>query len=338
MHITFSSSELRLDLSGMPPDLAPLLPALPDELGVLHFKDSYIKFANGIRRALLDEIPVQAFTLDSSTPPTITDSYIIEDNLGQNIEMCPIVQDVLPPNARAHLSVSNLTETSMPITLDMVRIVHGGASSSASSSNWTPYPRTIIGHLKPGTRLHCNLRMQTACAAQNGRHAALNSVTWEMPGLVMYGDPDAAGEESKVRSMEMDPSEFRITFRTKATMSARRVVEKLCDALLQRLAAMREHVVLSKTPDYVADDFRLVKQPKTIELQFMNDYITIVGMVSQRISRDVPTIAYVSGHFVDPSSATGCIAIAHPEWNTIVLQGMDGVREDIELLRKAAAA
>lgn len=321
-------------LISMKPDLLTLLPTC--KLESLSFQlTGYTSLANGIRRALLEETPVDCLTFDDSKLQT-DDRYIISDYLRSCVEMLAIQQaEDLGKNklsdCKFSLNITNTTMREIYVRASDITVTGSGASV------WTPYPNTPISKLKPGKNLTISefSIIRGTANKHAGRFTGINAFGYEILGIDFYDEEKDTG----VKSEECMPSEFQLSFRTKSNIPPVAYLQKTITVLHDRLTAMLRHLreYLADTTRIHTDWLEVIKREDRTSYIFANEYTTLVSMLAQNCFFLDPDIRFVIPQSENPNSSSGSVEISHDDATNLLIRAAEKSLRDLEIVRAAFA-
>jgi len=318
------------------PDLLKLLPSC--QLEHLTFRlTGYTSLANGIRRAMVEEVPVDCLSFSDAKFQT-DDSSILPDYFKSCIEMVALVQAEdfgANPCADVKFSLRVTNKTMREIYVYAGDIVGTRNGKPIPASAWTSYPNTPISKLKPGKTIYISEFEILRGIAMNdaGKFTALNATEYEILGIKFYDEESNEG----VRSEECMPSEFRIGLRTKSNISARAFMRKVVDVLVRRIKKMIEHLKTYQTnPDAIHTDWlEVIQRRDHVSYIFIGEYTTTVSMLSQNCYFLDPDIKFVIPQSENPNSVDGSVEITHDDATNLLIRAAEKSVVDLELVRRA---
>ena len=307
-----------------------LLPKCEWHTTTFTIKNTYAGFANGIRRALIEELPTLCMDFDTAEIQT-DDPFILSDVVQKCINLVPINQELKSRDINIKLHVINETDSVMDIK----------ASHISCDKNVIPIPNITIAKLRPGKYLTINKIsiVEGLCKNSASKFSLLSNVKYEILDHV----PFDVYEQKGVRSIEYDPKEFKLEFTTVGNIRPITVIKLLCDTLSARLERMsnllKEYIDFVSQKDGTDEYFSLGLEVKLIDevkhYKFINEYITLAYMVGQRcflldsnIKYCAPTINRYD------SKEIGIIKLWHPDSNKLLMESIKECLADVKKMEK----
>lgn len=329
--------------------------------------NSNVGFANGLRRTLVGEFPVQALTLDEKD--ILTDDEFISgmnDVLVKNIGLIPIWQNSDLADHDIYLFVYNDTNDIIDIKASNISIVkkknkRGGGSDKASDKasdkdstdeivdvpDATPlesdnrlvsklFPETNITfmRLRPGKYLKLrNIKFTQGCVNDNaGNFTIFNNVLYKPLDV----EPFDQFTEKGTRSIEHNCTKFLIGFTTCGNIEPADVISKTVDVISTNLLDIRKKVeTYSKsnaTAYYSGDACEVTITDGLYMYKFQNHYYTPVNMIAMQCYLSDENIAYCAGAVERYDTQVGIIRIKHPNPNEIILDSIDKCLDNLKKL------
>ena len=303
------------------------------DIHVLEFtlKNTYSAFANGIRRALIEELPVKCLTFNENEFDT-TDQFILLDVIQKNINLIPINQDLKTIDITIKLDKYNDT--------DGIIDVKAGDIEFADSKNIINIPNIIIAKLRPGKRIIINKIhiIEGSCKTSASKFSLLSNVKYE----ILDHEPYDVFEKTGVRSTEYDPKEFKLSFTTAGNIKPSTVILTLCDNLIARLEKMLSNLITyieskdkNDKDSYFSLGLEILYENNIKNYRFNGEYITLAYMVGQRcflldnnVKFCTPSIHRYDSHEV------AIIKLSHADDDKLLMKSIKACIDDVKILNK----
>lgn len=304
--------------------------------------DTCSGFANGIRKCIIDEIPICSMTMDEEMFET-NDRYILSDDLQKNIDLIPILQEIDIEKAKKwkiSLDVLNSTDEVISVKSGDIEIYEGKkkiAVESIMSSNIS------IMDLHPAKFLRIKeIRIiQGFSKDDSAKFATVSNTRYEIQDMKPLAH-NIEEKDSGTSSLTHDPTKFHIGYTTyRNVKDPKIIILKCCDTLGERLSAF------SKELDNIQED----KKTKVIShfstfldvetkndfkfFNFKNESWTLVNMISQYCFLLDKNIPFVAPAIIHPSTEIGVVKIKHRNPVKIIKDAIGSIQRDIEILKKA---
>ena len=296
-------------------------------------KKTYSEFANGLRRALIEELPTLCMDFNSAEMHT-DDQFILSDVVQKCINLVPINQEMKSRDINIKLHVVNETDDVMDIK----------ASNISCDKSIIPIPNIIIAKLRPGKYLTIDKLsiVEGLCKTSASKFSLLTNVKYE----ILDHEPYDMYSQKGVRSIEYDPKEFKLEFTTAGNIKPATVIKLLSDTLTARLERMetllKEYMETlngqdspnenKQDDDYFSLGLEVKMQEKVKHYRFVGEYITLAYMVGKRcfllddnIKYCAPTISRYD------STEIGIVKLWHPDSDKLL---MTSIKECIADMKK----
>jgi DNA-directed RNA polymerase subunit L len=295
--------------------------------------DTCSGFANGIRKCMMEEIPIYSLELGEIVT---NDAYVISDVLQKNINLLPIIQDAYDLDDmktwKFSLDVTNVTDRIMPVKSGSIKISAKGKDIPIETF---VSPNITIAELRPTTNLKCKDFSIVVGMAQDdaAKFASVSNTRYLISGPV----PDEQNPGSS--SLVENPREFRLGYTTYRNVNdPKAIMRRVCEALNGRLVAFMYE--LKEVRDVAA----LMHFSNSLDIEtrgdfkifnFKNESWTLVNMISQYCYMLDPSIPFVAPSIVHPSTSVGVVKIKHANPLRIIADAITHIISDIDILRKA---
>ena len=299
-------------------------------------------FANGIRKCIMDEIPVCSLTMDSDGFTT-SDRYILSDYLQKNIELIPILQEIDFEKAEKwtiSLDIINSTDEVINIKSGDIEIFDGKKKIPTES---IMSPNISIVELHPAMFIKISgiTIVHGVSKVDAARFASVSNTRYEILDM----DPLAHTKEEKERgtsSMMADPTAFRIGYTTyRNVKDPKTIIHGCCDALSDRVLAFKKELEnVKEDPDTkVISYFSALLDVETRSdfkfFNFKDEARTLPNMISQYCFLLDPNIPFSAPALIHPSTEIGVVKIKHTNSIKIIQDAMTAILRDVAVLKKA---
>ena len=212
---------------------------------------TYTSFANAVRRYLIEELVVDCLDIDETDIIT-TDEFLITDVVKKNINLIPINQDfdkkVLDKMNLCIDVFNNTNKHKYVMANDIIlfnkqidqQTTYKEKKSSINIKKLIPDNVPIL-MLGPAQRLTINnINIVSGMSKDDAsKFSLLDSVSYKPIGYTPYNNFTKEG----VRSSDINPNEFKISFTTTGNISVKKVFEKMSDGMRERLNNIRQKLV-----------------------------------------------------------------------------------------------
>lgn len=315
------------------------------------FNNTYVGFANGIRRMLVEELPVYCLTIDDADIET-DDEFILNDMLIKNLNLLPIIQEIKTTNVnqaidkvddkinnkidnkiddkiddvKAHLNVHNNTNEIIDVLSGDIKISGTGVIDK----------NIIIYRLRPGRYL----KMKNIYAVRG--FSKYNAAKFSLLNNIRYRPLDHKPFDIKTntgeRSIKVDPTSFFFSFTTCGNIEVATVFKLLHNQLIARLnrilESFKEYSKESGKKYYVAANLIVSNEDDIYLYKIPNEYITLSTMIAQRCLLLNPQIAYVAANIERYDNEVAMIKIRDPDANKLLIAATMACINDVNHLHK----
>lgn len=291
-----------------------LLSEIPFQDVKVSFSNSYTAFANGIRRALTDEINVQYLDVDDKDIVT-NEERILTNDLISRLKLIPIYQDsdidILSYNISLH--VENKTNSLMNFYASDLVIKEKKGNATVPLNKIIPNAQIVLGTLFPARFI----------TIRNIKFCEGNKLTKKADGCNLLSSvsmiPGKLSPEEKKkmipdkRNLTTKNTDFVITFRTVGNVSADYAFKLVCTDLIKRLNSLGSEFKQMTKADYKSERITITKVDTRMSYLIENENITISNMIAEKIYELMPTIPFVSSSLVNYNEQKTRITIDHPQ-------------------------
>jgi hypothetical protein len=314
-----------------------LLPQTPWHVVEFKLSNTYSGFANGLRRVLMEELPVKCLTFEESDIET-DDEFILIDVLLRSINSLPISQTVDGSDYEISLFVENFTTATMPIKGRDITI-RLDKKNNSDITNLVPDPNITLINLRQGKTLNIKkITIDQGTAKQDAaKFSLLDNITYEILDM----EPYDAVAQTGTRSVDYDPKMFNISFTTSGNIQPNQVVNLLCDVVHKKLDTAKENITKyekyeEKAPIfkyYFSEELEVLKDNDIFTFKFFREYITLAYMLAQRCYLLDNTIPFCVPTINRYDDEIAIIRLKHPSPDKLLIAACNECIKDIEILR-----
>lgn len=305
-------------LQGAGLEIKDFLPTKSRQRVQFDIQHAYTEIANGLRRALIEEIPVSHLHVEEADIET-NDEFIMLHMLQRSVSMLVIEQGITINTGGLKLAVKN----------DTAEIITILASSITGAANCVTHPQAPIINLRPGKFLRIGkFQVRQAHGYESMMTASfLTNVSYQIRGVDVY---DAYEKKGK-RSVSYDPDTFAISYETcgncEPLYPLRLAIETLI-AKFEKIAAILE----GKDPEM---QLSITHQDTYLTYAFTGFYLTESTWIAKAIYRLDPAITYVSGSVARFDSQVAIVKIASTQHATLMKQAVAQIIADLGVVRSS---
>ncbi len=300
----------QIKLAGTPySSLKHLIPDSANSILQYELTSTNHTFVNGLRRAIMSEIPVRYLTVSMADIMT-TDPWIDADIIRKRIEMIPIPQST-PIGTTYALVFENKSDTYVDVMSAHIKqrgtVVKGIDQGIPICSINSTYSISIS-----------NITVAETYGYLNSR-AAIGRVGME---VLNYDMENTSSSESDIgKSDRSPPTHFGMVIEMPGNMHPKEHVIKAIDSICNRLDLI----------DYSSAkiEFDVYKLP------ILNETHTIGNLLSTYIYAICPSISYVAMREEHPSKRQCAIDIVHPQAEELCKQAVIAIKKEFQAIKPA---
>lgn len=335
--------------------------------------NTYVAFANAIRRTLIEDLPVYAMTIAEQDLQT-DDEFIsgMNDVFIKNLGLVPIHQSAELSKYDIYLYVFNATNDIIDVKVSDIKVVPkgrkvGGKSKhkakveageeinlddeieeesnekpkeSTKSKNVTelaPDDNILIARLRPGKYLKMkNIQIVRGTAVEDaGKFTALNNVYYKPLDIEPFDQFTGKG----THSYENDYSKFAIGFNTCGNITPQDVMENCCKVLSDQVNDIKTKLLSyagAKAELYFSgQDFEVKQEKEVYTYRFINHYVSEIYMIAMCCYQLDENTPFVAPSVERNDSTIGIIKIKHADCNKLLIAACDKCLADLATLKKA---
>lgn len=286
-------------------------------------------FANALRRTLISEIPVRCLEVDERKIVT-DDPYALNDFIIKRINLIPINQAHNSDNLDISLFAMNKTNKVIDVWASDITITQN--KKPVDVTKLIPDPNVPLFALHPGKSIKItDLYIATGTAKQNAaKFSLLSNVSYDILDVEPYDMFTGQGK----RSIETNPTSFKISYTTSANIDPKKVMQAVSDVLIAKCELFQErlsaYVTSGKTEYYEADGLK-VTTGDFHAYTFLDGYITMGTLLAHAGYALDPSVSYITSTIDRYDNEFAIIKIKHPTPNKLLA---DSIRLCIEQLQK----
>jgi DNA-directed RNA polymerase alpha subunit len=333
-----------------------LLPK-PREETSFELYNTFSGFANAIRRTLTNE--VQVYALDTQDIKTDDEFLTNTDVIIKNINLLPLDQYV------EDMSKYNIYIAKVNKTLDIVEVTpkdiylmdrkvfdntvkDKGVGFKLSESlalfandhkgtrakDLVVDDNIVIANLRPGKTLYVgNIQVVSGKGIEDaGKFTLLDNITYNILNVEPYDSFNKTGK----RSIEYDPTDFKITFTTSGNIKSKDVMKRCVESLETDLLAVRKVIEdydkLEESKYFATDKLEVTNKDGIATYKLHKHYFTVTNMIGQRCYLLDPSCPFITVGVERYDTRIGVIKIKHAEPNKIIMDAIDENLKDIKKL------
>jgi len=298
--------------------------------------DSNTDIANGLRRCLIDEIPVKSFELNEHEDLESTDPYILCDVLKKQIELLPINQEYDYSNLEISLFKKNTTDVIIDVTTD--DFVFKKNDKNDKNDKNIVGSGILLTRLRPGETIKINrITITTGVGKKNyGKFSSVSNVTYK----ILDANPmvDTRIGSDGVSSMNFTPKHFYIEYSTHRNIEhPLNLMTTCCDILINRFEVILNDVknIANSDKSYLSDLLTLETVDNKKILKIKGEYWTIVNLIARYCFMITNgDIAFVSPALIHPEKEIGVINIVHAEFSTLIQHSIKKIIAEYTSIKK----
>ena len=299
-------------------------------------------FANGIRKCILDEIPIYSMFMEEDKFDT-NDRYILSDFLQKNIELVPILQELDPEKTKKwKISVNVLNSTDEVINVKSGDIeIYEGQKKIPVENLMSPNISIIELHPAMYLKISEIKIVQGLARTDAGKFAPVSNTRYEIKDMKPMAH-SIEEKDSGTSSILQDPTKFHIGYTTyRNVKDPKTIIHRTCDTLTERLMGFQKELGMVKQDEKtkVISHFSTKLDVETRGVfyffHFKEEAWTLINMISQygyHLDEDVP---FIAPSIIHPSTETGVIKIRHMQPLKIISDAVALSLKNIEILRKS---
>jgi len=296
-------------------------------------ENTHVSLANGIRRCLVDEIETLSFDFDETKSLDTDDKYLLCDIVKKQIELIPINQEYDYSDVSISLSKKNDKETIIDVTTnDIIIKKNNDIIDTATIIN-----NIVLFNLRPGKYINIkNIFISKGTALQNaGKYSLLSNVTYKILDVQPLKE-DVVNISGK-SSMVSNPRKFYISYTTHRNIDhPLNVMVKCCNTLILKLEAILNDMKNISNSDkvYQSSLITLTTESNVRKISFLNEYWTIINLISQYVYLEANNIKFISASLIHPEKEIGVINIVHNEFCSVIKNSIKNIITDLNKIKK----
>lgn len=304
-------------------------------------KNTFAGFANSIRRVLMEEMKVKCLTITEKNIQT-DDDFILSDFIIKNINLVPINQELdnnFMEKNNVYLYKYNNTNDIIDVMMSDIKISNKKDSKNVDLEKLIPESCIILVRLRPGKFIKLiSFDIEEGYAKNNyAKFTLLDNIQY----YPIYPDnvvPFDNFTSSGTRSVEVDPTEFFISFTTSGNISVEKTINDCSSTLIERLNKAKKKVEKfssskQETKYYYDENFEVIIQDEMYIYKFYQEYLTLANLVTQQcflldynISFCVPAVSRFDNEIA-------IIKLIHAEPNKLLISSIEICIHNLEIWR-----
>ncbi len=294
-----------------------LIPDLVNRKLSFELLDSNEAFANGLRRAFINEIPVRHLTV-SMTDIFTTDPWIDASIIRGRIEMLPIPQDI-PVGSTYSIRFENTSDTHVDIMSSELK-----QRGSAVKGMIQSVPICSINSMHSLTV--DQITVAESYGYTNSR-VSVGRVSYEILQFEIWNADtnkfEVSNDMRRHSAAEARPIHFRMEVEVPGNIDPKKMVLKAIDSICDRLDTI---------------DYSLSKVEFDVyKLTITNESHTIGNLMALYINKLCPTVAYVAMREAHPSKRECTIDLKHSQAEQLCKQAVAAIKKEYAAIRSVFA-
>jgi hypothetical protein len=213
----------------------------------------------------------------------------------------------------------------------------GGVSNDALKE-LIPDPNITIMSLRPGKFINIEEMsfLEGFSKDDAGKFSLLDNVSYHILNVDPYDQFTHKGK----RSIEYDPTDFQISFKTCANITPKHVMKKLVDTIMIKLNRAKAFVIeYTKSEDpnayFYTEGFEVKVNDEIKSYRFRGEYITLSNMLAHRCYALDPTILFCAPAVERLDSELAIVRLNHADANKLLITAIDDCITDVKTLADA---
>lgn len=296
--------------------------------------NSNTDIANGLRRCLIDEIPIKSFDLNEHEDLESSDPYILCDVIKKQIELLPINQEYDYSNVEISLFKENTTDVIIDVTTDDFIYKESKASKLINIVG----SGILLTRLRPGETIKIKkITISTGVGKENyGKFSSVSNITYKILDATPMIDTRIGNEG--ISSMNSNPKHFYIEYSTHRNIEhPLKLVSMSCDILIARFQIILDDIKNIKNSDksYLSDLLTLETIDNKKVLKIKGEYWTLVNLIARYcyiLTNN--NIQFVASAIIHPEKEVGVINIIHSEFSSLLSNSIKKIIEEYSSIKK----
>lgn len=300
---------------------AELLPTKNRQRVSFDIHGGYTELANGIRRTLIEEIPVQCLDVQEADIET-NDEFIMLHMLIRNINMIAVNQSKIPLDVRnMRLNFQNQTPEIVMIT----------AADITGGQSVITHKNVPIINIRPGKYLRIGNFTEITGMGKDSmcKFSFLNNVSYSIRGVEPYNNFTKKGK----RSIEYDPDTFSIAYETCGNCAPLYPLKLAAESLEARMQKIAD-ILDGKDPGM---QLTVTNTESYTMYQIAGFYLTESCLIAKLCFRLDPQIQFITGSVARFDSQMAIIKIVHPQHLDLIKRAVQQALADIRQVGRVAA-
>lgn len=292
--------------------------------------DTNVELANAMRRCLLDEITIKSLDFDEFNDFRTDDLYILNDFIKKQLELIPILQDRDYNDAKFQLYKKNDTDEIIDVISENIKPI----DENTKMDTMDLFAKNIVlCKLRPNKFIRIdNIRISEGIARDNaGKYNTVSNIYYEIKDI----DPivETKTGQRGVSSMVSNPKHFKLGYSTHRNFdNPKLLVVKSCETLIDKLKLILEEFqkIKNKDKQYISDYIALETTGDVKKISIIGEYWTIVNVICKYVYEEAIDIKFIAPAIVHPEKEIGLINIIHPEFSSIIQNGIKKILVDLD--------
>jgi len=322
-------------------EMKELISILPSPETKLSFElhNTNAKFVNGLRRCLIDELPLWSLTCKLENVKSNDHKIMVtSDCIVRQLNLIPLTQDAIDMNIFSKydisINVSNKTTNTICITTSDIIIKTNTKHKEIIEASRFFSTKINICDLDRGYYIKIN---NITITKQKNFNTSIGSVIHSMQYIPIEYEEELEPNATKKlpSSLCTNPTKYCLGYSINGLTSALYPAKLACTEILARLKIL--HVIILKSNDipFYSDEIYITHDGSFIEYKIYNESWTIGHLLSwycYQIDSTIPYVAIKNEHML---THTIILRIRHTDHKKIILLALNNISTDYEILLDA---
>ena len=296
--------------------------------------------ANGLRRCLIDEVPVKSLELDEHEDLESTDPYILCDVIKKQIELLPIDQEYDYTNLQISLYKKNSSDEIIDVTTDDFVFEQSKSDKNTTILNALNIVGSgiLLTRLRPGETIKIKkLSIYTGTGKMNyGKFSSVSNITYKILDVEPMVDTRIGIDG--ISSMNSNPKHFYIEYSTHRNIEhPLKLMADCCDILIARFENILADVknISNSDKSYVSDLITLETVDTKKILKIKGEYWTVVNIIARYcFILTNGDIQFVSPALIHPEKEVGVLNIVYGDFSTLIQNSIKKIIDEYKSIKK----
>lgn len=269
-------------------------------------------FANSFRRVLFDELEFYVLTFDEYET---TSQYFVDDDFRERLGLVPILQN---PEIRGSLDVHNKDQDFMSVRSGDIKFTIGGKAVEPHKVCNTGF---VLATLRRGKRLSIKeISVSRGNGHQNAKYCPIFNYHY-MPTAV---------KDSRTTT----PDKFAIEFCVNSQNSARAILVRGAEFMVQKLSHIKETVDQAKDQTLITETITITTIGKEYSILFKFEKETVQALLTAYIYKIDPSIDFLSSAIPHPQKLESTLRLVASKPHLLVSKALELCISDYQTVLK----